>query len=132
MHPRSLSAAARGEGRQSDPKSSLHRVAGPSDHGIEDGALFIFSVGEDWYLFSAYATHIYDPRDGIGPNMSDAQAGGLVRIAGGRGMFVSDPADPNPCAVAFERLAARRWKLAEKPNSCIGLGASLSGLYGPR
>ena len=86
-------------------------------------------LGEDWYLFEATATHVYDPRDGLGANASTSEARGLVRIVGGKGSFISDPEDPNSCRIDFAQLARGAWKLVEKDGSCSGIGSSLTGTY---
>ena len=94
----------------------------------DSGNIMIQPVGGGWYLFGAIAEHFYDPHDGLGPNVSTAESGGMVRIVGGKGTYADDPADPNACAIEFTKLSNGGWRLDEN-GQCGGVGATLSGVY---
>ena len=92
------------------------------------GSLTIRHVGGGWHLFRADAAFAYDPRDGLGSNVSTSEAHGLVRIVAGKGRYSEEPASQAGCAIAFTRLPRGGWRLTEN-GSCSGLGSSLSGNY---
>lgn len=108
--------------------ATLQAPADRVDSLGHSGALTIRPVGGGWYLFRATASYSYDPHDGRGANVSTSDAHGLVRIAGGAGRFIQDPASADSCTLAFTSLARGAWKLVEK-GGCSGLGSSLTGLY---
>jgi hypothetical protein len=97
---------------------------------IEDfGSLSVQSLGEDWLLFRADATHAYDPHDGKGPNASFASAIGVVHLIDGEGFWESDPGEPWSCQIKLARLSRRAWRLTEAGGRCGGLGSTLTGIY---
>jgi hypothetical protein len=95
----------------------------------DDAQLQIEPLGGEWYLFEATATHLYDPHDGRGANVSDSEAVGVVHLNNGSGRFVEDPAEREGCSIRFTRLRRGVWRLVET-GSCSGLGSTLSGIYG--
>ena len=94
----------------------------------DSGELHIRPLGRDWYLFQANANHAYDPRDGLGANVSTSEASGVVHLENGNGIFVEDPATAESCAIRFTRLPRGAWRLIEV-GTCSGLGSSLTGIY---
>jgi uncharacterized protein YecT (DUF1311 family) len=91
--------------------------------------LMIEPVGSGWYLFVINATHFYNPHDGLGSNVSDAEQVGLVHLVNGMGQWREENEfSPQPCALAFTRLARGGWAL-EEYGTCGGIGASLAGVY---
>ena len=95
----------------------------------DDAQLQIQPLGGEWYLFQATAAHLYDPHDGLGANVSDSEAVGVIHLDHGSGRFVEDPAEGEGCSIRFTRLRPGAWRLVET-GSCSGLGSSLSGIYG--
>jgi uncharacterized protein YecT (DUF1311 family) len=95
----------------------------------DDAQLQIQSLGGMWYLFEATATHLYDPHDGRGANVSDSEAVGVIHVVNGSGTLAEDSAEPAGCSVRFTRLRRGAWRLVET-GSCSGLGSTLSGIYG--
>jgi len=93
----------------------------------DTGELHIQPIGGEWYLFEAMATHLYDPHDGLGANVSDSGAVGVIHLDNGRGTFVQDA--ERGCSIGFTRLRRGAWRLVET-GSCSGLGSTLSGIYG--
>jgi hypothetical protein len=90
------------------------------------GSLYIKSLGGNWFAFSAFAVHLYDPHDGRGANESDSSAAGVVKLASGKGTWTDGNDDG--CEVQFRRVSRRAWELLEN-GRCSGIGSSLDGVY---
>jgi hypothetical protein len=93
----------------------------------DTGELHIQPLGGEWYLFQAMAAHLYDPHDGLGANVSDSEAVGVIHLDNDRGTFVQDA--ERGCTIGLTRLRRGAWRLVEV-GSCSGLGSTLSGIYG--
>jgi hypothetical protein len=97
---------------------------------LEDsGSLFVHELGEGWFVFQINATHSYDPHDGRGLNVSTGEAVGVVHLAIGRGIWISEPSDAASCRVKFNKLSPQRWQIEEDGGGCSGIGATLTGIY---
>jgi hypothetical protein len=92
------------------------------------GALFVQPIGGNWFLFRATATHAYDPRDELGPNVSTGDVTGLVHLSKATGVWVPYPHSPGSCEIRLTRMPSEGWWIDEV-GYCSGIGAKLTGQY---
>ena len=114
-----------GHSGQPDSKPLSAGLTATSNNRAE---LFVVPMGSDWFMFSVLATHIHDPNDGRGPNVSTGEATGLVRLSRGTEIWVSDPVSQEGCTVSLTRLLPDRWQIKEN-GACSGTGTTLNGTY---
>ena len=91
-------------------------------HAGAPGNLSMAPLGDGRHLFRLTALYIYPG----GMNANDSLADGMVRIAGGRGVW----RDREGCTLTFTRKG-RGWRVDEGENCRNGLNVTMGGDYRP-
>lgn len=93
---------------------------------IDFAYLDVLPIHGNWIYFWVSAIHVQNPPYGV----HNGEAGGVIELHAGRGIYGEDPGDPYACRFYIDR-AGRGWRIEQfgENTQCGGVNVSMSGDY---